>query len=350
MKYLNLYNTMSGYTEASPTFSRPHVSYIEDEDLVIYDDLQPEPEKDWSKEYLTFLALEDGTFSRNGGFMYRIGDGTTWGEWTLANEETSDVTTTIGTTPLIHAGEKVQFYRGGGGGEKFTSTGRFEAMGNINSIVWGTNLDNLDLFNDAHTLQKTFSNCTGLTTAENLVLPATGLTESCYMSMFEGCTNLVKAPKVLPAMTLANYCYTAMFMGCTSLTTAPELPATTLAQNCYSSMFYGCTSLTTAPELPATTLAQACYTRMFPGCTSLTTAPELPATTLASGCYQSMFQGCTSLNYIKMLATDVSARRCLDGWVSGVTLSGTFVKHPDATLPSGTSGIPAGWTVQTATN
>ena len=34
-----------------------------------------------------------------------------------------------------------------------------------------------------------------------------------------------------------------MFYGCTNLTTAPVLPATTLVQSCYSSMFRGCTSL-----------------------------------------------------------------------------------------------------------
>ena len=44
-----------------------------------------------------------------------------------------------------------------------------------------------------------------------------------------------------PAM--ANSCYYSMFNGCTSLTTAPSLPATTLAPRCYYSMFNGCTSI-----------------------------------------------------------------------------------------------------------
>ena len=99
--------------------------------------------------------------------------------------------------------------------------------------------------------------------------------------------------------------------------------------------------------LPATTLASGCYTNMFYGCTSLTAAPELPATTLASGCYSSMFYGCTNLNYIKMLATDISATNCLDSWVRSVAASGTFVKADGVTIPSGTSGIPEGWTVET---
>ena len=111
-------------------------------------------------------------------------------------------------------------------------------------------------------------------------------------------------------------------------------------------MFEGCTSLTTAPKLPATTLTKYCYASMFYNCTSLTTAPELPATTLAESCYEYMFRDCTKLNYIKMLATDISASDCLRSWVSSVASSGTFVKHPDmTTLPTGSSGIPNGWTV-----
>lgn len=98
-----------------------------------------------------------------------------------------------------------------------------------------------------------------------------------------------------PASIPANSCYRFMFNGCSNLTKAPELPATTLADSCYDSMFFGCTSLTTAPELPATTLANSCYFFMFNGCTSLTQAPELPATTLASYCYYGMFKNCTSL-------------------------------------------------------
>ena len=60
-----------------------------------------------------------------------------------------------------------------------------------------------------------------------------------------------------------------------------------------------------------------------------------------------MFNGCYDLNYIKMLATDISATNCLNGWVTNVSDTGTFVKHPNMTsLPTGSSGIPEYWTVQ----
>ena len=188
-----------------------------------------------------------------------------------------------------------------------------------------------------------FYKCTSLTVAPELT--ATTLAQSCYEYMFYGCTSLTVAPE-LPAATLAESCYESMFNGCTSLTAAPELPATILAKLCYYQMFSGCINLTAAPELPATALAISCYREMFHGCTNLTAAPELPATTLVNYCYQGMFYGCTNLSSITMLATNIPASGgCLSNWVSGVASTGTFTKASAATLETGASGIPEGWTV-----
>ena len=188
-----------------------------------------------------------------------------------------------------------------------------------------------------------FNGCTSLTVAP--ALPATTLAESCYYEMFMYCNSLKTAPE-LHATTLKDYCYHAMFKGCTSLTAAPTLPATTLAGGCYSNMFEYCASLTTAPELPATTLYGYCYSYMFNGSTELETAPELPAAILKDYCYQFMFQSCKKINSITMLATDKSATNPLYGWVVGVSSTGTFTKAAEMTsLPTGTSGIPSGWTV-----
>lgn len=47
-----------------------------------------------------------------------------------------------------------------------------------------------------------------------------------------------------------------------------------------------------------------------------------------------------------MLATDISAEKCLFLWVEGVASTGTFTKAASMnSLPTGTSGIPNGWTV-----
>ena len=59
-----------------------------------------------------------------------------------------------------------------------------------------------------------------------------------------------------------------------------------------------------------------------------------------------MFYNCIGVNYIKMLATDISASNCLYYWTYGVASTGTFIKHSNMTsLPTGSSGIPIGWTV-----
>ena len=196
--------------------------------------------------------------------------------------------------------------------------------------------------------QGMFQGCTGLTTAPELI--ATTLVKGCYSDMFASCTSLTTASE-LPAMTLTRNCYSSMFNNCTSLTTAPALPATTLADYCYSYMFRNCTSLVTAPELPATTLAEKCYNFMFGNCTNLIIAPTLPATTLVNSCYEYMFQGCSNLNYIKAMFTTTPSATYTSNWVNGVASTGTFVKNASASWTvTGASGVPTGWTVETASS
>ena len=234
---------------------------------------------------------------------------------------------------------------------KINTTGNCNVGGNIMSLLYGSSFTgNETTFpsGSSKTFFQLFINNTHIVNAGNLLLPATTLTDMCYMDMFNNCSSLTTTP-ALPATTLADSCYNDMFAGCYTLTTAPALPATTLADYCYSFMFSGCYALTTAPTLPATTLTSNCYKRMFQNCTSLTTAPVLPATTLVTNCYQQMFQGCSNLNSIKCLATDISASNCTQYWVQNVAASGTFVKDPNmSTWTTGENGIPTGWTIKNA--
>ena len=321
------------------------------------------------RDYLAFVAQENGDFWFNGNSInYSLDSGSTW--VTLADQQHS---------PTVSAGSKIMWKStltpSSGGIGKFYSSGRFTVEGNIMSLLYGDDFeDKTSLSGKDYAFKDLFYSCAKLESAENLSLPATTLANNCYYEMFYGCTSLTTAPE-LPATTLANNCYQYMFYGCTSLTTAPELPATalqqycyygmfqgctsltttlvlsatTLAQYCCYSMFQGCTSLTTAPELPATTLENYCYRSMFQGCTSLTTAPELSATTLTDYCYRSMFQGCSSLNNVTCLATNISASMCLYKWLDGVANIGTFTKSASmSSWPSGSDGIPYGWTIQDA--
>jgi hypothetical protein len=147
-----------------------------------------------------------------------------------------------------------------------------------------------------HYFHALFQNFTSLVDAKDLILSPTTLTNTCYMYMFNGCTNLVSAPKELPATTLTNSCYLSMFENCTSLVDAPNIKATSASgTSCCNRMFYGCSSLVNAPTLNASLMAEYIYLAMFENCTSLVNAPSLQATTLARGCYYAMFENCTSL-------------------------------------------------------
>ena len=325
--------------------------------------------KDPDVPYVTFKAEQSNStiglnkLSTNQTLEYST-DTTNW--------NTMDTSTSIS---LPNTGDKV-YIRGILNGDNSTSnytqfniSGQVAVSGNCNAI-W--NYQDLNAPLKAHCGDHLFNDCSIVTAPE---LPATELTEFCYSGMFNGCTSLVEAPE-LPATTLSRYCYYEMFNGCTSLVTAqkinattlapyccmymfngctslveaPELPATTLANDCYFGMFYNCTSLVTAPELPATKLKSNCYCGMFSGCTSLVESPVLYASYLHSFCYEQMFYGCSKLNKITCLANDGITNATTD-WVTGVSSSGTFIKHPDNNnWTTGVSGIPSGWTVEDYNN
>ena len=162
----------------------------------------------------------------------------------------------------------------------FSSTGEFDVMGNIMSLRHGDNFRGVTSISDDYQFYRLFAS-TKINSAENLVLPATSLTPSCYRGMFIG-SYIKIAPKILPATTLTSYCYMDMF-SISSIVSAPELPATTLAEHCYDYMF---------------------------GESLITIAPELPATTLVNYCYQDMFR-LSGVTYVKCLATNISATDCL---------------------------------------
>ena len=305
--------------------------------------------------YLCFTALEAGQFTLTIpaavtptylSYVEWSKDGRTWNH----TDNTSEAVT---IDVQVASGEKV-YWRGSGSStasgvtvatmsSKFSSDCRFDASGNIMSMLLADNFDGVtSLPSGRYTFAGLFHNCSTIVNAEHLLLSATTLRQDCYRSMFLSCTSLVTPPS-LPSTTLAPSCYLLMFGYCRSITTAPVLPATTLTSQCYYQMFYDCVALTTAPALPATSAVYYCYYRMFEGCTGLTSAPELPATRLFTSCYQRMFYNCTKLNYVKCMAEDLSYTNCVADWLYGVSSTGTFIQAEGVEWPRGASGIPTGW-------
>lgn len=122
------------------------------------------------------------------------------------------------------------------------------------------------------------------------------------------------------------------------------LPADYMAGNCYYNMFNSCAALTTPPALPAKNLMQNCYSGMFSGCSSLTVAPILPAETPVSGSYANMFYNCALIDRIVVYATSWTTQNF---FTFGVAATGDFYNLGGATIPTGTNGIPSGWTEHT---
>ena len=363
------------------------------------------------KTPLTFAIQSDGTITWK--LTSNVGMSTTI-EYRLNNSDWKCINSTYsGASISVYKGDLVSF-RGDNTtyyNEKpssstidhnyFGGTASYIAFGNVMSLFSSNNYWNLNAIPSVSALHGLFGSSYGLSSAKNLLLPATTLTAGCYHSMFENCENLIDAPSTLPATNMVQFCYGWMFEGCkklvnaplisassaeymccdsmfrgcsslvsapalpvkklgrlcylnmfndcSSLKNAPELPATSLADGCYSCMFFDCTSLETAPSLPATTLANHCYWGMFTGCKSLKRAPDLLANTLVSTCYGQMFASCTSLSYIKCLAeniTEETAETFTEVWVYNVASNGTFVKSAKCnTWPTGDNGIPEGWIV-----
>lgn len=129
--------------------------------------------------------------------------------------------------------------------------------------------------------------------------------------------------------------------------------ATNIKAYTFLGLFENCSALYRAPMLPTMPLSTSGgegmqYYKTFKGCTNLTEAPYIPYTTInANGCMYQMFQGCSRLAKVRCAATTLdtsSSNSCLRDWLDGVAATGDFYAPTNTSWPSGTSGIPTGWT------
>ena len=186
----------------------------------------PEPENPYEKMYLTFEVLSDTIFSFSENAKYSIDDGETWSD-VYGGEEIP-----------VAAGEKIMWKRNyldssdRGNFAQYTEYSGvnqyFNVYGNIMSMSYGDDfIGKTEFPEDSYGFGGMFKEMQ-VVSAENLILPATALTDSCYSHMFQACY---------------------------SLTTAPELPATILAPNCYSGMFSSCESINYVKCLATTNIS-----------------------------------------------------------------------------------------------
>lgn len=263
-------------------------------------------------QYLTFRITSPGKivwYSTNENFTglvinYSLDSGATWTSLASAVNTQNGFDVVAGDVVMFKGNNNyyarpVSTITGSSYYNQFTNTtAGFIAEGNIMSLIYGDNFVGNDSLptGTTHNFGGLFTNCTGMSNADNVILPA---------------------------MTLNPYCYRNFFANC-RLKTSPKLPAMTLAQGCYNNMFIGCNTLEIAPDLLARTLVKSCYEGML------------------------YMQSGKTLRYIKCLATNKTATDCLKNFhnSSFVSSTGVFVKYPGVSWNTGgTSGIPAGWTI-----
>ena len=156
---------------------------------------------DFSKEPLTFNILSVGTINWTASnslltktIEYKINNGV----WASIASDTAGVAINVTVGDKIQfRGNNTQYANSSSTGlhyNSFGGTASFKIEGNIMSLIYGDDFKNKLTIISNFAFYGLFQNCVNLASAENLVLPATTLTRSCYAYMFEGCTSLRTAP------------------------------------------------------------------------------------------------------------------------------------------------------------
>lgn len=362
MRNLRKFETTSEYNTYMQSGEAvfPNVCYINNTNSTKYNPI-PKP--------LYIEAIGDLTVKFPRDIEYSL-DNLTWSQLPSNTE-----------TPVIKSGNRVYFrakdlriettYIPGGIG-RFTISNKCNIGGNVMSMIYGEDYIGKLSISKEKQFEGLFYNCSQIINAGKLVLPATSTSYRPYRYMFSGCTNMEVAPEIhlyswhqeagfymfkdckrlikTPKIRVSAYssnAFSYMFTGCTGLIEAPmEIYANDSLACAY--MFSGCTNLKVAPKILS--IWRSSCQGMFKDCTSLEEAPDLPATTLKDDCYKYMFKGCSKLRYVKAMFTTEPSDTYTDGWLDGVSPTGTFVKNASATWNvTGSNGIPEGWTVETAT-
>ena len=216
-------------------------------------------DEDPATQYLTFRFAENGNFYWNSDdalttdrtiqYMISTDNGRTWGEWqnkTSSSSTSGALITTVSATTVIRVkGSNLTYCTDYTGTDYhynyFSSTAEYEVSGNIMSLISGDNFANQTELTSAGAFCYLFSEHLTigagqrgkLVGADNLILPATTLTTSCYEGMFHNCSGLTVAPR-LPATAGATNCYKDMFEGCSNLLVVNCMlisPSTTYTSN-----------------------------------------------------------------------------------------------------------------------
>ena len=213
-----------------------------------------------------------------------------------------------------------------------------------------------------------FSSSTAIYDASQLELTPKLSSNGLYMSMFQGCSEMVTSPQKIYLKDISTDCCRTMFYKCSSLVNIPETwcPNVTelgyyvynssgsktweMAVSCFMSCFRE-TAIKKLPQLPATNLANTCYGYMFAGCKGLTTQEGwyLPCESFnisqTKGCYNYMFTDCTNLVEMYTKQSNISKDYNFK-WLYNINTKGTlFMKRESTQTTFDFTVLPANWSV-----
>lgn len=162
-------------------------------------------------------------------------DGATWQTWAYTDQEINGEQTHVYDTITLGAvGDKVYFrginasfsdINGGYKMSMFSVTGDLKVGGSVQSLVDGTGESTT-----AIEMAGLFAASASITEVEENLLPATTLTDYCYLYLFMN-SGIVASP-ILPAETLAEHCYEGMFWKAASLAEVTCLATDISATDC----------------------------------------------------------------------------------------------------------------------
>ncbi|MBO7226554.1 MAG: leucine-rich repeat protein [Bacteroidales bacterium] len=328
--------------------------------------------------YIENVSDSDGEFQLNKSgsptytpnLIYRIDDGE-WFEYDVAS--LLSITVPSGSK-IYFRGDNVNGFNQSNTSYKFNFTQDFNIGGYLTSLLV---LDNFNIITDipSYSFSNLFYRQSNLLNAKDLITSnIINVGDYGLYFCFSSCTSLTTVPNFQNVTTVDYYGFSSCFYGCTSLTTVSNFNNLTyVGDNGFANCFNGCTSLTTAPNFNNVNSVDyrgfaSCFSRCtslttapnfnnvtsvggdgfyscFDGCTSLTTAPSFQnITTVGDRGFQNCFNGCTKLRVIYTPSIESWNTSNFSYWVSNVAPTGVMYKPTGLEIPTGTSGVPEGWT------
>ena len=176
-------------------------------------------QSEYAGQYLTFEIVEGGSITwkvTSNDIAKTIEYSVNGGGWNKLTSSTNGATFNVSKGDRVRfRGNNTRYATGIFSYNNFTTTCKFNVIGNIMSLIAGDSFASASSLSATYTFERLFYQCSGLLSAEKMVLGATTLMNYCYEGLFYNCSSLNKAPD-LPAKTMADFCYRYMFFGCKS--------------------------------------------------------------------------------------------------------------------------------------